>query len=214
VLLIAAAACSVAARVACAADLPPRATSEWPPATAPTVVQPVPFWHISEVRGGLLYHEDSRLRRVFFNQDKYREHGIVDVTGEILFQRLQFDVGNPFLRFLLTPRPRIGASINTGKGTSQASAGFAWEYYVWRNIFMEFTFDVAVHNGYTGTAPLPPNNLRNLGCNPLLRISYWTGIDITRHWRLMAGIEHLDNFGLCKSNQMLSNLGVRAGYRF
>jgi hypothetical protein len=40
------------------------------------------------------------------------------------------------------------------------------------------------------------------------------GFEIDEHWRVMGTFEHLDNFGLCHDNQMLSNLGVRVGYRF
>jgi hypothetical protein len=182
------------------------------PAAADDAAQPpIPF--ISEVRGGVMYHEDSRLRRVFFNQSKPREDGIVDINGEVLFARPQWHFENWFLNFLLTPRPRIGASINTGKGTSQASAGFAWDVYIWKNVFWEGSLDIAVHNGWTHPTP-PPNNLRGLGCSPIFRQSMSLGVDVTQNWRVMATFEHLDNFGLCRDNQMLSNLGLRLGYRF
>jgi lipid A 3-O-deacylase len=178
---------------------------------------PVPF--ISEVRGGLMYHEDSRLRRVFFNQDKPREHGPVDVNFEVLFARPQWHFDNWLVNFLLTPRPRIGASINTGRGTSQASAGFAWDVYIWRNVFYEASLDIAIHNGWTDDplpagSIVPPDNLRALGCSPIFRQSLSLGVDITQNWRVMGTFEHLDNFGLCRDNQMLSNLGLRVGYRF
>jgi lipid A 3-O-deacylase len=169
---------------------------------------------ISVIRGGVMYHEDSRLRRLLFNQDKAREHGIIDVNGEVLFARPQWHFDNRFLNFLLTPRPRIGASINTGRGTSQASFGFAWDIYIWKNWFWEASLDIAFHNGWTDHLTLPTDNLRALGCSPLLRQSLSLGFDITEHWRVMGTFEHLDNFGLCRDNQGLSNLGLRIGYRF
>jgi hypothetical protein len=194
-----------------AADVPPSLPPlEPPPATAPAAV-PEPF--ISEVRGGLLYHEDSRLRRLLFNQSKLREDGIFDVHGEVLFRRLPLQFDNAILQFIFTPRVHVSTSINIGNGTSQASVGLAWDYYLTKRIFFEFTFGLAFHNGYTGTG-IPPDNLRSLGCNPLSRQSFWLGFDITERWRILAGIEHLDNFDLCHSNQGLSNLGVRVGYRF
>ena len=168
---------------------------------------------ISEIRAGLMYHEDSRLRRIFFNQDKLREDGIIDVNGEVLFARLPWHFDNWFLNFVLTPRPRIGASINTGHGTSQVSAGFAWDIYIWKKVFYEGTLDIAFHNGWTADA-WPINNLRALGCSPLFRQSLSLGVEITENWRVMGTFEHLDNFGLCPTNQGLSNLGVRVGYRF
>src|SRR5205814_2290979 len=113
-----------------------------------------------EIRGGVLYHEDSRLKRLFGIEDKSREHGIVDINGEVLFRRPQWHFDNAILQFFLTPRLHIGTSINTGRGTSQASAGFAWNIYIYQTYFFEATFDLAFHNGFTGTGQ-PPNNLRN-----------------------------------------------------
>jgi lipid A 3-O-deacylase len=188
-------------------------------AAADDFIRPAPPF-ISEVRGGLMYHEDSRLRRIFFNQSKPREDGIVDINGEVLFAPLPFHSDNWFLNFLLTPRPRIGTSINIGNGTSQASAGLAWNVTVWKNIFWgwnlfwEGSLDVAIHNGWTDHTRLPPDNLRALGCNPIFRQSLSLGFEIDKNWRVMGTFEHLDNFGLCHDNQMLSNLGLRVGYRF
>lgn len=166
----------------------------------------------SEVRAGVLYHEDSRLRRLLFNQNKPREDGIIDINAEVFFSRPQWQFDNRFVNFLLTPRPRIGTSINTGSGTSQVSAGFAWDYYITKDIFLEGTLDIAFHNGHTG--PIPNFAQRPLGCNPLARQSVSLGKDIDAHWRVMITLEHLDNFDLCDQNAGLSNLGIRVGYRF
>lgn len=195
-----------------AADLPDRPPDLDP--RAPAVLNspaPVPF--ISEVRGGVLYHEDSRLRRLLFNQDKFREHGYADVSGEVIFNSANWKFDNAIFDFVFNPRPHIGGSLNTGRGTSSAYAGFVWTYYFATNYFFEASLDVAFHNGFTGTG-VPPDNLRNLGCNPLSRQSFWLGRNFGEHWRVMAGIEHLDNFHLCNNDQGLSNLGVRVGYRF
>ena len=167
---------------------------------------------VSEIRAGVLYHEDSRLRRLLFNQDKPREDGIIDINAEVLFGRPQWHFDNPFVNFALRPRLRAGTSINTGRGTSQASLGLAWDYYITNDIFVEASFDVAVHNGHTGK--IPQLGHRPLGCNPLFRQSFSVGKDITERWRLMFTIEHLDNFEICDQNAGLSNLGVRIGYRF
>ena len=167
---------------------------------------------ISEIRGGILYHEDSRLRRLLFNQSKPREDGLIDINAEILFWRPQWHFDNPIVNFALTPRLRAGTSINTGRGTSQASIGLAWDYYLTSDIFVEASFDIAIHNGHTGR--IPEVGHRPLGCNPLFRQSFTVGKDITERWRLMLTIEHLDNFELCDQNAGLSNLGVRLGYRF
>jgi lipid A 3-O-deacylase len=150
---------------------------------------------------------------LFFNQSKPREDGIFDVNAEVLFARPQWQFANPIAQFLLTPRPRIGTSINIGRGTSQASAGLAWDSYIWKSVFLEVSLDIAFHNGWVHETP-PPRNLRNLGCNPQFRQSLSLGVDLTKNWRFMYTFEHLDNFDLCDSNQMLSNHGLRLGYRF
>jgi hypothetical protein len=161
----------------------------------------------------VLYHEDGRLKRLLGIEHKAREDGDLDLHGEVLFQRPQWHFDNAILQFLLTPRPHISTSIHAGHGTSQASAGFAWDIYFYQTYFFEATFDLAFHNGFTGDG-LPPDHLRNLGCSPIGRQSFWLGKDIDQHWSVMLGIEHLDNFHTCKADQGLSNLGVRVGYKF
>ncbi len=106
----------------------------------------------------------------------------------------------------------MSTSINTGKGTSQASVGLAWDHYLTDTWFMEGTLGVAIHNG--GTTDKPKAGKRNLGCNPLFRQSLSVGKDIDERWRVMGTFEHLDNFNFCGVNAGLSNLGVRVGYRF
>ena len=197
---------------ATAADLPGPTGTGNEVSVAPLAVPPTPPL-ISEIRFGVLYHEDSRLRRVFFNQNKPRERGYADINGEVLFQRPQWHFDNWLMNVLLTPRLHVSTSINTGRGTSQASIGLAWDTYIYKTYFFEATFDLAFHNGFTGDG-IPPDNRRNLGCSPLSRQSFWLGKDIDEHWRVMVGIEHLDNFHLCRADQGLSNLGARIGYRF
>jgi lipid A 3-O-deacylase len=208
--LVLALALSLASGFARAADV-----ADPTPPPSPFIGEPVraPTPWISEIRGGVMYHEDSRLRRLLFNQSRFREDGIIDLNGEVLFAKPQWTFGSWLLDFVLRPRVRVGASINIGRGTSQASAGLAWDTYIWKNVFWEGSLDIAVHNGWTGITP-SADNLRMLGCSPILRQSVSLGVDVTEHWRVMATFEHLDNFKLCNSNQGLSNLGLRVGYRF
>jgi len=167
---------------------------------------------ISELRGGVFYHEDSRLKRLFMNSDEAREGGVVDLNFEVLFARPHWRFGNPIVDFALRPRPHVGATVNLGGGTSDAYFGLVWDLYIFKKIFIEGSLDGAVHNGNTGM--YSPGGRRELGCNPLFRQSISVGADITRNWRVMFTLEHLENFELCHENAGLSNLGIRFGYRF
>lgn len=164
-----------------------------------------------EWRLGLLYHEDSRFKRAFGTQDTAREGGLFDLNAEILFGRPAWHFDNPLVHHLLTPRFRLGTSINLGEGTNQLSAGLAWDFYVTGKTFIEGSFGIAVHDGYTGSDPLHGGRL--LGCSPLARQSLTLGRDITQRVRIMFTTEHLDNFELCRENAGLTNLGVRIGFR-
>lgn len=167
---------------------------------------------VSEIRIGALYHEDSRLKRLF-GDDEPREGSVLDVTAEILFREPQWHFENDLLDILLTPRFRIGGTLNPGGGTSHVSAGLAWDAYLTRTIFAEATFDLAVHDGNVDGDEAEPGE-RKLGCRALFRQSFAFGKDFGEHWRILAMVEHLDNFGLCDENAGLTNIGAKLGYRF
>ena len=139
-----------------------------------------------------------------------REDG-ANINAELLFAAPQWEFDNPLADFFFTPRPHIGASVNTSGGTSSAYAGFTWELPVYGPIFVEGSFGGAIHNGETDN--VDPNK-EPLGCRALFRESASVGADITDNMRLLATINHMSNAGLCDTNPGITDVGVSLGYRF
>ena len=167
---------------------------------------------LSEVRAGLSYHEDSRLKRVAAGSTKNRESGVIDFRFEALTAKLPWTFENPMIDFVLRPRLNAGFSINAGGGTSYGAAGFTWSSYIFKKLFIEGSFGGAVHNG--GTDGDPKAGKRNLGTNPVFWQALSLGLDLYGKWRLIATVDHLDNFHLGDHNAGLTNIGLKVGYRF
>ncbi len=151
---------------------------------------------LHELRLGLFAHDPGS-----------PEQGSVDVNGEVLFAK-------PFSRTdwldSLIPRPHLGATVNTGGATSSVYTGFTWQIPLGDTFFVEGSLGAALHNGSEDGSV----DQNALGCSPLFRESASAGFRLDRQWTVMATIEHLSNAGLCDENRGLTNMGVRAGYRF
>lgn len=154
---------------------------------------------ISEIRLGVFAHDPGS-----------PESGSADINGEILTPKL-LAPSDPILA-LLVPRLHIGGTVNTAGKTSSAYAGLTWTFDVTRQVFVEGSFGVAVHNGDTGRLSSP--NRAALGCSPLMRESGSIGYRLTSNWTVMATVEHMSNAGVCSENRGLTNYGVRLGYVF
>ena len=136
----------------------------------------------------------------------------VDVNAEVLFVSPWAQPANPFLDFLLRPRPMLGATINTGGDTSQVYLGAAWSLPLLNVLFVEATFGGSIHDG-----PLTsqgPNYRSAYGCRLNFHESGSVGVELGGNWRLMATVEHMSNGVFCQPNAGLSNYGARLGYRF
>ncbi len=161
---------------------------------------------VSEVRVGVLKHDIA-----FFGRDKEES---IDVNAEILFRAPRWeslDNSSAFVRWFLSPRPHIGASVNTRGYTSLYYAGVTWDIPFKQTFFFEASFGGAVHDGEKAT-PLP--NRKELGCRVLFRGAASLGMNVTDHATISLMLEHASNGGLCENNEGLNNAGVRLGYRF
>lgn len=174
---------------------PVAADAQEPPATP---------WSF-EFRGGLFYHEDSRLKRMF-GDEQQRDGGVVDLNVEVLLPQLwRFE--NGALDFVLAPRPTAGATINLGSGTSHAYAGFTWEARLGQTFFLNLGLGGSVNNeAHMGE--------RQIGCAGSVWTGASVGANITENWRAMISVEHLDNFDLCDENAGLTNFGFRLGFNY
>lgn len=158
---------------------------------------------ISEVRLGVLNHDEGPFSR-------NKEDGNPNINAEVLF------VSPDLLDVIWSPRPHVGASINTGGDTSQIYAGLSWEWFLWGDIFAGFSLGGAVHDGETTLGPTDPEKTKRkeLGCSVLFRESVEVGWMITDHHAISFILDHISNARLCDENEGLENMGLRYGYRF
>ena len=77
--------------------------------------------YLSEIRGGILVHDEG-----LFSRNK--EDGI-DTNFEVLFK------SPSILDAVYSPRPHLGATLNSAGNTSQAYLGLTWDWDFYRNYF-------------------------------------------------------------------------------
>jgi len=204
-------------------SLPTTHSAQWPVAPrAPESSAPTPaggeamfvenltssraFGWLSEVRAGVLKHAISAGNRK-------KETGI-DANLEVLF------VSPDWLKYIMSPRPHIGFSVNgSTNNTDYAYGGITWEWFPWKTMFIDFSFGAAGHNGKRKddanlVFPADVNRRREMGCSVLFRESLEIGVILAEHHGISAMWDHLSNGGLCSQNEGLDNLGIRYGYRF
>jgi len=152
---------------------------------------------IDEFRLGVLAHD---------LEDNDEEDGI-DINAEILFPHLGSHTDDP-LDIFLSPRPHIGAQINTEGDTNLAYFGLTWDVWFTDMVFVEASFGGAVHDGPTDESG------SSFGCELNFRESASLGLALSEHWRLLATVSHMSNAGICDENQGLTSAGVQLGYRW
>jgi len=152
---------------------------------------------ISEVRGGVYAHDIS-----FWSF--HRESG-TDINGEVLF------VSPDFLDAIWSPRPHIGATVNTAGNTSIAYGGLTWEYDLPADFFFDTNLGGAVHNGKLDTND---SDRKSLGSRVLFRLGAALGYNLTEKVNVSVQFEHCSNAYLANPNEGMDNVGLRLGYRF
>lgn len=159
---------------------------------------------IDEVKLGSLGHD------VGFLGDNI-EHG-PDVNLEMLF------TSPDLLAVIGSPRPHIGADINTSGETSDGYAGLTWGISLIQNlfhagdyIFAQGSLGGAYQDGYTGTAP---RGRKDLGSPILFRESAEVGYQITPTISVSAILDHISNANLARHNAGITSAGGRVGFKF
>jgi lipid A 3-O-deacylase len=202
-----------------AAQTPPTSTLTAPPpppAAAPTSgiiygfaplpanPNATPGQIIDEVKAGLLVHD------VGFLGD-HTERGF-DVNLEMLF------TSPDLLAVIGSPRPHIGADINTAAQTSDAFAGLTWGISLIQNlfrpgdaIFMTGSLGGAYQDGYIDNAP--PGRKR-MGSPILFRESAELGYQVTPTISVSALLDHISNANLGQHNAGITSAGARLGFKF
>ncbi len=166
-------------------------------ATAAVAGSPSTGGFIDEFRFGVLAQD---------LEDNDAEDGIA-MNAELLFPHLGPRTGGPLDTFL-SPRPHIGAQINTEGDTSLAYAGLTWDIWFSEILFIEASFGGAVHDGPTDDSG------DSFGCSVNFRESASIGIALAENWRLLATVSHMSNAGLCDENSGLTSGGLQLGYRW
>jgi lipid A 3-O-deacylase len=184
-----------------------RAMAQAPQTTfgfAPLSTNPNPSTIIDEVKAGALAHDVTFLGR-------HVEKG-VDVNLEMLF------TSPDFLAIIGSPRPHIGADINTSGNTSDGYFGLTWGISLIQNlfhpgdsVFMTGSLGGAVQDGYELTAP--PGRKR-LGSPVLFRESAELGYQVTPTISVSALLDHISNANLAPRNAGITSAGARLGFKF
>jgi len=153
---------------------------------------------VSEIRGGVYDHDVS-----FWSF--HRESG-TDINGEVLF------VSPSFLEAVWSPRPHLGATVNTDGNTSHAYAGLTWELPLFSTgFFVDGNLGLSVNNGRQDTED---TDRKSLGSPVLFRLGAALGYNLTEKVNVSLQFEHMSNAYLANENEGMDNFGLRLGYRF
>jgi lipid A 3-O-deacylase len=162
---------------------------------------------VDEVKIGALSHDVGFLT--------HHVEGGADVNLEVLF------VSPDLLGLIGSPRPHIGADINTAGNTSDGYFGLTWGWtllpslYGAGAVFANGSLGGAVQDGFTGTATsIAPPGRKLLGSQVLFRESAELGYQITPIVSVSAILDHISNANLAPRNAGITSAGARLGFRF
>ncbi len=168
-----------------------------------------------ELRFGVLGHDLDLL-----NDGASGVEPGVDLSVEAVFASPRV------LRFLGSPRPYVGGSLNTEGETSFAGVGLDWQTPMFGGVFFQGQLGYIVHSG---ELDLPEDREANmeetlfllenkalLGSRDLFRTSVGVGYRVNDQWDVGVVLEHLSHGQILGDgrNQGLDNMGVRISRRF
>jgi lipid A 3-O-deacylase len=178
----------------------------------PAVAQDVPSAGVldivDEVRIGASYHMVYYTMLPQNPQDWYWDR-LEDVNFDVLFTSPDFDA----FRWIGSPRPELGATVNLRGEDSLFHAGLTWQAPLFDTpLYLEGTFGGAIHTGYLGDeAPL---GRRKYGCRVNFYERFGVGMTLTENATATLAYEHMSNAGLCEHNAGISNLSLKFGWKF
>jgi lipid A 3-O-deacylase len=163
---------------------------------------------IDEVKVGVLAHDVA-----FFTH--HVESG-TDINVELLF------TAPDLLSVIGSPRPHLGADINTAGNTSDGYFGLTWGVTLLPGliggsdgVFLNGSLGGAVQDGLTGTqTTVPPPGRKLLGSIFLFRESLELGYQIAPMLSLSAIVDHISNANLAPRNAGITSAGARLGVMF
>ena len=159
---------------------------------------------IDEVRIGVFDHDVGFLT--------HHIEGGADINLEALFP------APDALRVIGSPRPHIGADINTAGNTSDGYFGLTWGMTLIQSlfgtgggVFANGSLGGAIHDGNINTGPA---NRKLLGSRILFRESLELGYQITPTVGLSGILSHISNANLGVHNAGITSAGARLGFKF
>ena len=162
---------------------------------------------VDEVKIGVLAHDIGFLT--------HHVEGGADLNLELLF------ASPDMLSIIGSPRPHIGADINTAGNTSDGHIGLTWGWTLLPSlfgggaVFANGSLGGAVHDGFTGTkTSVAPPGRKLLGSAVLFRESAELGYQITPIVSISALLDHISNANLAPRNAGITSAGARLGFRF
>lgn len=178
------------------------------PAAAQSLYAPEPFADIvDELRIGLNAHKVDYTALPFSPQN-WDLSQIEDLSFDVLFTSPDLDA----FRWVGSPRPELGATINLDGQDSLAHLALTWQLPVFETPFyLEAALGAAIHNGYLNDAP--PDR-QNFGCRVNFYERWGVGANLSEQMTATLTYEHTSNNGWCDSNDGLTNVGVRLGWKF
>jgi lipid A 3-O-deacylase len=162
---------------------------------------------LSELRVGVQSH-DVYYGFLPINPDRYNFGHIEDLSFDALFTSPDIDA----FRWIGSPRPNIGATVNMRGYDSILHAGLTWQLPLGESpFFLEGTFGAAINNGSMTGASAP---YKNFGCRVQFYEAAGIGANLSENVTALITYEHTSNLDMCAANEGLSNLGVRVGFKF
>jgi len=162
---------------------------------------------VDEVKIGVLAHDIGFLT--------HHVEGGADLNLELLF------ASPDMLSIIGSPRPHIGADINTAGNTSDGHIGLTWGWTLLPSlfgggaVFANGSLGGAVHDGFTGTkTSVAPPGRKLLGSQVLFRESAELGYQITPIVSISALLDHISNANLAPRNAGITSAGARLGFKF
>ncbi|MGA6925117.1 MAG: acyloxyacyl hydrolase, partial [Desulfosarcina sp.] len=154
---------------------------------------------INEIRIGVMAHD------VATRANKHEDGS--DLNGEFFFRSPSAD----FIRFIGSPRPSIGISVNHKNDTSQLYSGLNWDVRFIDRLFLSFGLGGAIHNGELQSTD--PDSQR-LGSRALFRVAVATGVNINKRLNVSAMFDHVSNGRLAYPNNGLEKFGIQFGFTY
>jgi lipid A 3-O-deacylase len=177
------------------------------PVVSQSMLDPYPLAGvIDEFRIGLHAYDVHNAALPFLvNEWQVRE--IESLSFDVLFTSPQIDA----FRWLGSPRPELGATVNFRGMESVVHAGLTWQLPILDTpAYLEGTFGMALHDGSLSGNP----DRKNFGCRVNFYERFGLGVHASETMTATLTYEHTSNNGWCGDNAGLSNFGLRLGWKF